>query len=123
MGSRVHADPLPSSAQTVVRSGSTVTGSTFYTVPAGKTFVLLSAYIAMTKAGGAGTMVCTITVASEDDGSTQAVIGDTCAGSTDSHQSSSFHVRCKAGTAIIATQAGDVPSVYTYGISGYLESA
>jgi hypothetical protein len=116
----VHASRIPSHAQSVVRSGNTAAGSTLYTVPAGKTLVLLSAWLSFT--GGAGATTGRIDVSSEDDDSTQSILAANsgAAGLRDAQVAT--EVRLKAGTSIVAASTG-TPANFNYGFSGYLDRA
>ena len=100
MPHKVHAAAVPSSAQTVVRAG--VDASTLYTVPAGKTLVILAAWSA--------TSTASVGVASEDNGVVAALVGG-------GPLSVSCEVRCKATTTVVQAGAGEA------GFSGYLENA
>jgi hypothetical protein len=117
MPHKQHAARVPSSAQTITRSGSTAAGSTLYTVPAGKTLVILDAWVAGIS-GTAGTAV--INVASEDDASTNAVVG-VGATTVPAPLAVSCEVRCKAGTTVAAV--GTTLTTFLYGFAGYLENA
>lgn len=101
MPHKTHAAKVPSSAQTIVRS--VASAGTIYTVPAGKTLVILSCW--STAAGS-------ITITSEDSGTGSGTV-TLIAGAL----AMSCEVRCAAGTTV--TGVGAVAT----GFSGYLESA
>jgi hypothetical protein len=100
MPHKVHAARVPSSAKTVVREGAAA--GTLYTVPAGKTLVILAVWSATTTAS--------VTVVAEDDAGTHVICGG-------GPLSVSVETRCAAGSIVVQVGAG------ASGFSGYLENA
>lgn len=129
MPHKTHAARVPSSAKTVVRSSTAAGGATLYTVPAGKTLVILAAWMAVIGTAAAGTVTGVLNVASEDDGSTNALVAASAAtiGASPTSQgngadSVSCEVRVAAGGTVVSVFTGTPPTV-NCGFSGFLENA
>ena len=121
MPRKVHATKLSSTAKAVVRSGTTVTGSTLYTVPAGKTLVITGCWLALV-ASGVGNGTLQLQAPSEDTGSNQNLLALTVPISTGAaHRMTECEVRVPAAGVI--SGVGTNLAVANYGFSGYLESA
>jgi hypothetical protein len=116
MPHKVHAARIPSSAESVIRSTTATDAITvLYTVPAGKTLVILSAFASVQS----GT--CRVVTDSEDDESTNALVG---VASVTEGIASAVHteVRVKGGVSVSVLTA-DTPAGVEAGFAGYLENA
>jgi hypothetical protein len=120
----VHSSDIPSHAQSVHRRGTA--NGVIYTVPAGKTLVVLSAWVsigqpALTPAAGS----VGILVPSEDSGSNvicvEAAVGDN-AGQCNGN-SVSCCIRVPGGSDVSITVTGAAGATLRGGFTGYLDKA
>jgi hypothetical protein len=110
----IFASLVPHNAVCIVRSASA--SATLYTVPAGKTLVLVSASVSIAQANTTPAHAdMRITVPSEDDASSQtlvrASVGDNAGQSNAAAMSNTF-VRVKGGSTVACTLSGTPDSAY-----------